>query len=476
MYDYIVIGSGPAGLTCANAINRTGRTCLVIDREGSYGGCHRVTRVNGLFTEHGPRIYSSAYLNFHNLLKQNNVTSDFTPYKFSITGAGSDGQESATKQALNFFTVSELAVISMHYLKCIVNPNYYRSKSVDQIFHNFSSDSMQYLDKICRLTDGAGTDRYTAYEFLQLINQNIFHQILEPNTPNDRGWVAQLVDSLEAKGVTFRANTELLALQKRSGHYVLHTNHGTIRAHSVVFATPTNTLERFFYKFNDIVLSDYNLSALYETYIPFTLHWRERLILPDIWGQGLGPWNIAWIVMSDYMDVEGTLISCCISKLDTTGSNGKTVNQCNLEELREEALIQLEPLLKGNKPDHFILSPQMRREQNQWINSDTAYMLTPQSNIQFPFKMDGENIYSVGTHNGYSTYAFTSAESAVQNAINWANMYLPNHAQSILTAWTLNQIIFVITIMLLLPRFEDMRRSVFALIVRLVAGMSNYLL
>ena len=441
MYDYVVIGSGPAGLTCANAINKTGHTCLVIDRENSHGGCHRVTRVNGLFTEHGPRIYSSAYLNFHALLKENNIYGGFAPYKFAITGGGLKDQESTMGQAMHIFTLSELVKIFIHYLRCTVNPGYYRSRSVDQIFCSFSDKSLRYLDKICRLTDGAGINRYTAYEFLQLINQNIFYQILEPTTPNDYGWVAKLVKSLEIKGVTFRTSTALLGIRKQLNQYILHTNSGIIRCKNVVFTTPTNVLEHFFIKFNGIVLKNYNRSSLYETYIPFTLHWDKKIILKDIWGQGIGPWNIAWVVMSDYMNLDGSLISCCISRLDIAGYNGKTANQCSLAELKKEALVQLGPLLEKHKPDHFVMSPQVEYRQGVWTNRDTAYMLTPDSNIKFPFKMDGENIYSVGTHNGCSTYDFTTAESAVQNALMWANLYLPNHFQSILVAWTLNQII-----------------------------------
>jgi phytoene dehydrogenase-like protein len=61
-YDFICVGGGPSGLTLVYCLGKLGYKCLLIDEHDSVGGCHRVSRVNGLFTEHAPRIYSSSYL------------------------------------------------------------------------------------------------------------------------------------------------------------------------------------------------------------------------------------------------------------------------------------------------------------------------------------------------------------------------------------------------------------------------------
>jgi len=458
IYDYIVIGSGPTGLTCAHAINKKGYTCLVIDRESSPGGCHRVDRVNGLFSEHGPRIYSTGYLNFHSLLKQHNVQSGFKSYKFAITTSLAKSSDNTTSQALNIFTASELLYISMCYAHSMIDAEYYLARSAQSVFSHFGKQSLEYIDKICRLTDGAGADRYTAYQFFQLINQNILYGILEPSHPNDMdiGWVQQFVTSLQKKGVQFRMNQPVIKLQAGRGQgqdYNIYTTTNKYIGKNIVFATPTDTLAKFFPKFNDIVLETYNRASLYETYIPFTLHWDERLNLQDIWGQGVGPWNIAWIVMSDYIkdpNTTGTLISCCISKLNTPGINGKSVNQCNLDEIKKESLQQLKPLLGGVVPKHFVMSPHVYFDK-VWKNTDTAYMLTPQNyNIKFPFKMNGENIFSVGTHNGHSSYNFTTAESSVQNALIWANSYVKEFNQKIIIGWTFNYVIALLLIIVVI--------------------------
>lgn len=453
IYDYIVVGSGPSGLTCAYYILQQSKTCLIIEREKTPGGCHRVDRIQGRFSEHGPRIYSNAYVNFLQLLRNNGIHNNFVNYNFSFLPSLNKKNKSSTfVQLIKVFSLTELFYLGRCYIDCLVDPNFYKQKSIYAIIKHFKKSSQEYVDKICRLTDGAGMQRYTAYQFFQLLNQFSLYAILEPTYPNDIGWVKQMVQMLLSKGAVLKLGSSVEALEKyEQDKYNLKTEDGhTYQGKHVIFATPTTTLENFFSNFNSISLAEYNKVSQYETYIPITLHWdTEILKLDAIWGQGIGPWNIAWIVMSDYMSdttTKGTLISCCISKLNIKGTNNKTANECSENELIEEVLEQLEPLLLGKKPDISLLAPQVYYDNNEWKNRDTAYMSTPENyKIRFPFKMDNEHIYSVGTHNGLSTLHVTSAESAVQNSMHWANTYL--HArQCIKSSWTLNQVLGIFII------------------------------
>jgi hypothetical protein len=53
------------------------------------------------------------------------------------------------------------------------------------IENNFSKETIDYVDRLCRLTDGAGSERYTLYEFLQLINQQSLYSLYQPRLPNN---------------------------------------------------------------------------------------------------------------------------------------------------------------------------------------------------------------------------------------------------------------------------------------------------
>ena len=99
VYDYIIVGAGPAGLTLSWYLSKQNKSILLIDNQENIGGCHRVLRVDGLFTEHGPRVYSDVYLNFINFLNDMDIDFNdiFTLYSFDISNIGD-----RTKLSLQF--------------------------------------------------------------------------------------------------------------------------------------------------------------------------------------------------------------------------------------------------------------------------------------------------------------------------------------------------------------------------------------
>jgi ATP-dependent Zn protease len=77
-------------------------------------------------------------------------------------------------------------------------------------------------------------------------------------------------------------------------------------------------------------------------------------------------------------------------------------------------------------PYRMITSPQVKRDvvNRRWINYDTAFVSTTKKNNIKSHSEKITNLYSVGTHNGNSQYYFTSIESAVQNAVVFAQSIL----------------------------------------------------
>ena len=73
------------------------------------------------------------------------------------------------------------------------------------------------------------------------------------------------------------------------------------------------------------------------------------------------------------------------------------------------------------------MSPQVYKNNGKWVNSDTAFVSTPDKNQYIPFKsIIYNNLYNCGAQNGTSNYHFTSMETAVANAINLFNELEPN--------------------------------------------------
>ena len=120
IYDYVIIGAGPSGLALAQCCSRKGERILIIEKENTIGGCHRVRRVKYknavgdtemIFTEHGPRIYSDTYSVFQELLKEMNVDfyDLFKRYKFNITEIG--GQT-----ILSVLSIKEIGLLTLQFL------------------------------------------------------------------------------------------------------------------------------------------------------------------------------------------------------------------------------------------------------------------------------------------------------------------------------------------------------------------------
>jgi hypothetical protein len=409
MSEYAIIGGGPCGLTIALYLSNMGKKCVLIDKNASLGGCHRVTRVDGLFTEHGPRIYSTAYRNTINVLGMLGTTWDhiFTPYKFNIG--------SIQGETLSHFTFSEKFSIVLEYL-FLMTGFYDKTKTVKDFTenHNFSKEATDYMDRLCRLTDGAGYDKYTMYEFLQLGNQNFFYKLYQPRVPNDEGLFKIWESKLIANGVKILKSTNVTGFTESEGIFTVTTKGQNITCKKLVLCIPPNHFAKMA---NNSDLNEWAINNSYINDIPVSFHWKDKFSLPKVWGFPKTDWGLAFIVLSDYMNADnngGTVISTCATFQTVKSSvTGKSVNESNEEEFKQEMFRQLKisfPTLTNF--DRAIIHPSVTRQGDKWIEDDSAFM-----GLDYVPANISENLWYVGTQNGRSYYNFTSMESAVTNAL-----------------------------------------------------------
>lgn len=441
-----IIGAGPCGLTIVTLLSLVGGyKCKIIDREDDIGGCHRVRRTpEGFFTEHGPRVYINSYLNFIEILKLFNIDfyDAFSPYKHNFPVG-----------TIEFFSIAsfyEIICLTMNYIAFIFSTSWTTKITMKTFLHDnkFSEKTIDYVNKLCKLTDGADITRYTLFEFFQLINQNIFYSIYQPNLPNDEFLFPKWKTFLEDRGVIFqlKENINKIVLNDANNRvsHLINEHENNIYGDVFIFATPLSNLIDCFNNSSTIIqnsfgsfknLKQYNELTKYDTYISVTFQWKKPLNIPDIWGNGHGDWNVAWINMTDNMQFSNmkTLLSVCVSDLDNLSKHSnKTANQTNTEnELIDEIFYQINTIyeFKLPKPDKSILSPGVHRKNNKWISIDDAYMKTIYSK-KFPFISNVSNLYSIGTHNEQSEFAFTSMESAIINAVKFCYKF-DNRTKSI---------------------------------------------
>lgn len=442
-YDYVIVGAGPSGLTFATLCALNNKKALIIEKENFIGGCHRVNRILNkksnefLFSEHGPRIYSSSFLNFKQILKLININfSDyFVPYNFSSL-------QFTKKTIFNILSFKESLILFSTILFNTYNKNTTMKDFL--IYNNFSYNSQQYIDGICRITDGAGYDKYTLFQFIALINQQSLYGMYQPKKPLDIGlfkyWYEFLINT---KLIDIKCDTYInqCFINNESHNYkIIDSKNNIYFTDKLILACPPNAIKNIITKLNiqdafgDVnQFNNYIKNTEYLHYIPIIYHWDKPLNLAPIWNfPPTSEWGILFTVLTDYMVFEEktsqTVISTMITKNNINSSFLlKNANQCLEEELINEVFRQLKihyPDLPD--PTASILSKNIYKEDNVWKNSDTAFFNSPNNNL-FPFKSDKyNNLYTIGTHNGNSNYYFTSFESAVSNAIVAFNTLNPN--------------------------------------------------
>lgn len=468
-YDYCIIGAGPSGLTLAYLFSSIGKKCILIDNNEDIGGCHRVTRINGLFSEHGPRIYSDSYKNFINLLRKMNIDfyKLFTPYKFTISNIGN--------YTLKNFNFNELKSFVFHYLYMIIRPEHGKNTSMKNFMETnlFTNNTKDYVDRLCLLTDGASSEKYSLNKFFQLVNQQFLHTIYQPRVPNDHGLLKSWKQKLLKNNVKILTDTSVIQLNGTVDniHSIKVYNNKTnniydILANKFVMCIPPKPLLKLLLSnniysnsFGDIhSFTNWVYKSTYTNYIPIAFHWSENITLKNVWGFPKTEWGIAFIVLSNYMKFfnkySKLVISTCVTKPDSISSFiNKTANQCDENELKQEVLRQLRiSFPELSEPSFIIINPNVKKINDKWIEPDTAFIQTYDNTFLKSESHITKNLYQVGTQNGNSKYNFTTMESAVTNSIVFANKIEPETSKIITktNSIELNNIIRIIILLIIL--------------------------
>lgn len=429
-FDTIIVGSGPSGLTFAQCSAFVNKNVLIIEKDSSIGGLHRVRYVNGLFSEHGPRIYSSAYVNFRYLLQKmsSNFHSYFTPYDFQMLTLGN--------QSISNFNATEIIAFIIAFIQLTVSSQHGTTISMYEWMrrNNFSSIAMDYVDRACRLTDGATMHRYSLNKFLSIINQQGLYSLYQPLVSNNDGFLSTWKDYLLSTGtIQFKMNTSIYSIQSNEDQVVSikDTIGNTFYAKTFVFAIPPMSLVPILEHSGISSIQQFKQFALntrYITYISISYQWVHKIHLPKVWGFPKSEWGVVFVILSDYIkNVSGTLISTAITITDSISSfTHKTANNSSKEELIQETFRQLSISFPSMPPyDTSVLSPSLYRENGKWKDIDESFVNTPNTD-SIPFRIQNfENLYTVGTQNGFERYNFTSLESAVTNALELAHALYP---------------------------------------------------
>jgi hypothetical protein len=345
------------------------------------------------------------------------------------------------KKSMNTLNKKEKRAFSWAFIYLIFNSNYGKKTSMKEFAtkNNFSEDGIDYLERFCRLTDGASLENYTLHQFLQIGNQHYFYKIYQPKYPNDKGFIKKWEDKLIETKVDIRKNSNVLNINVKDNKVIgltveINKKIEVIKAKKIILTVPPKPLYNILNEskgcenaFGDI--TKWKEDNSYFDYIPMTFHYKLKIKLPKIEGFPKTAWGIGFIILSNYMDFTSddepskTVISITITFPERTNEDGKTVHDCSKIEIIEYVKKQLNMF---PEPDSVIISPNVVRKGDKWVNLDTAFVVTTQTDFLNFSSHKFDNLFAVGIFNGNSNYNFTSIESAVQNAIYFAKNEIKN--------------------------------------------------
>jgi len=472
IYDYVIIGGGPGGLSLASLLPGNN---ILIEKEKTLGGCHKVIWDNGYFTEHGPRIYGTAYQNAMSILAQMGINWDdhFVHYDFQFLSIGL-GEITGTMQPW------ETMYLVFEFLKQSISGGL-KTPSLDKPLSEinkvddtttvgewmdnkgFTDKSKNMIDRICRMTDGADSSRYLLTSFLQLVNQDFFYSFQQPNKPMDQLfnlWEKRITskkyDINNPITCEIAKGEEVIEVSKNSQVCIIYTDRRIISSKNVIFAMPPQYISQIikqssYNPFSDRFLS-YAEQTQYLQYISLTFHFSRHYKLEHLWGVAKdSKWGIVFIKLDDYMidTFPGDMFTIAVTKIDVPGLNGKTASECSDTEIQEEVWQEMNLLF--HFPDKPVIKIYKGNDQ-AWVLTKHGYgECTGKDNISCPDNI-GPNFYAVSCHVGESPYSFTSFESAVCNAI-WLVNRLTGKNTPIKTLWTLDLVLRIILVLLVLCIF-----------------------
>ncbi len=469
LVDYLIVGAGPTALTLAFYFGQLGKTVHIIEQYGYVGGCHHAQWVvnekqkNPIpqWTEHGPRIYVDNYFGFQSLLHQmgHEWSEFFVPYDYQLQSIASQAP----------FSPREWLVMGSAFLG-MSEKDRWITVSEFAIKHHFSQESLTWMDRACRLSDGAEASRYSLYQFFNIVNQNALYKIYQPRYPTDHSqfgfievWKQYLISNTST---TFSLFTHLTDVDPLSKVATLCNDEKCFQLpyERLILAIPPENVSGLAQKVPSLsqafplqIWEPLAQRTKYVEYLSLTYQWNNKFPLKRVHGFPRTTWGIVFIVQSDYTHFEGDplVITSAITVHDQKGTKiGKLPKDCTRKELIEESFHQLQLFFPESPLPRFdnvtTADNEWDKENREWRMKNRGYVRVasqigqPSPTIS-PISQLG-SIYSCGAHNGASDYSFTALETAVQCAMALALLLEPSLKQLNLIKpfnklWTVRQVI-----------------------------------
>lgn len=436
LFDYILVGGGPTAMALATYLPGTK---IILEKREHMGGCHKVQRdAEGLFCEHGPRVYSGSFVNFRAFLETHGISWDDAFRTVAYAPDHIDGKR--WYQWMGWRALVGLTIATMAYMLFLP-----QTESVSSFLDQWrvtDARERRLFDTVCRFSDGAGSDAYRLDQFIAGFDFHSLGKFYVPKESLDTGVWARVTESLRTRhNVSIRTNTSVQTVLVDRGRAagVRTRDGGTYLAGTaVILCVPPQSMSSIMRASGLVDFRDIATRTAYIPYDSYCLHFHPgpEPVLATTPGFVDTPWGLIYIDLGHIGGSSTRVLSVAVTRVhERSPVTGLSSRDSSADQVVGELVRQL-PLTDHARDRLIKVVPTPEGEH--------AYMHVPGTEVTIPSTHPQvQGLAMVGIANGTSRYPFTSIESAVQSAMHFCSVR--RH-----TPWTARHIVVGVLVLAIL--------------------------
>lgn len=427
IYDYIIVGLGPTGITLGLNLLKTRKTVLFIESESEIGGCWKTLYTHdGFFSEHSPKVLSEkGSKTFNKLINHLKVDPKYrniyeTSTLLNVTGT-----------VLKEFLVMDIIKLLLYGFLYIIGLNNKQSSVEHWCKSNHISKRAQKFMNIIAIAISNTYDKLTMHTFIQFNFKKFQYLLGVQQLYEPKEWLSACIDKFKKNNnFYFLMNTTVdsFMFSNDSVSYITTNYADILKAKEYICCIPVRSLYKIMYKsfepnwFTSLDHFKRFVDKSSYTGIGFQLHYTHFKSLPEKWCWSChGDWKVIVIDKTkslktiSYNKNIKQVLSCVIVDLDSRSSIiQKSVNECDsLNEIVTEAIRQVYERHDFNhNPSKITVSENIfKSEDFGWESSNSSFSY---SFKKLPFKGKTRNLYTVGPHNKEEVVVIDTAIESAQ--------------------------------------------------------------
>ena len=164
----------------------------------------------------------------------------------------------------------------------------------------------------------------------------------------------------------------------------------------------------------------------------FQLHFDKQIDFKNEWCWSCqDDWTVIILPVSNWLKTFSkdskvkTVWSCCIVDMDTKSKNiNKTANECELNEVINECMYQINKSYNIPKPYKITTSQGLTKYNNKWISKNTGYTKSNYIDLNMKGKID--NLFALGCFTRENKPVISYMGGAIDSVANFIKKYEKN--------------------------------------------------